>query len=148
MSQSDNKKSNVIQFPGTHRESNNNQEKPSPSKGSTPQVASIESLGNGIPTQQADFRAFALAAMSQRADIAGKILTDILGLSPQDAEKAGQYFIDQMRIDPNFMEQAMQLRVAVQNNAVNEGILLLLKCFNINGPNAIVAWETIKKKFT
>lgn len=148
MSQLDNNKSNVIQFPGTHSGSNNNQEKPSPSAAPIPQVANLESLRNGVPTQQADFRAFVLAAMSRRADIAGKILTDILGLSPQGAEKAGQYFIDQMRIDPNFMEQAMQLRVAVQNNTSNEGILLLLKCFNIKGPKAILVWETIKNKLT
>ncbi|HZJ65256.1 MAG TPA: hypothetical protein VFD36_17210 [Kofleriaceae bacterium] len=93
------------------------------------------------------FRDFAAAIMKGDVEGAGAVLQPLLGLPPDDARAAAQYFHGQSTAaGPAFMGKAMGLRTAIASGADAEISALLSDCFGLTDAPLATALATLKRK--
>lgn len=140
-------KSNVIQFPGLHRNKTNQGQKGGAiTSGIHPPAPDTDT--SEVANEPANFRTFSLAIMTGKPDIAAIILADMLSIDKQTALAASEHFLGKVSEDPSFFQKAMELRKHVAANKTNDGLMLIHECFSLQGPDAISAWQQIKTKFS
>src|ERR1044071_7733457 len=91
------------------------------------------------------FRDFAAAMMKGDGEAAGAVLQPLLGLPPDDARAAAQYFQSQAAsAGPAFMAKAMGLRTAVAGGSEAEIAALLRDCFGLADAPLATAVATLR----
>jgi len=76
---------------------------------------------------------------------AGLTLSALLGLSPQRGHQCARRFGEQLRDRPEFLSQAMGLRVELASGSVNTALSLLSECFGLDGLESAVAWNRLRQ---
>ena len=94
-----------------------------------------------VPT----FRDFARAI--QRGDTveAGSILSTLLDVSGATGETAASYFNSKLEFEPDLFSDVIQIRQEILEGRNNGALLLIDKCFKLNGLEALQALESMRK---
>lgn len=124
---------NVLKFPG----SNGGPAKSPPKK--------IEQDRSPL---KLDFAGFAIAIYNHRLDEAGEILAALLSVDLNFGKKAASFYYHLYQQDPKTQDKAMGLRSSIENGNINESLMLLYELFQIQGPVAITAIDSLKKRLT
>ncbi len=77
-------------------------------------------------------------------DLAGLILSQLMGISAETGLSAATFFSQKLESDPDMFARVMQIRSEIQGGKDNAAMVLLLECFNIAGLNAMQALENMR----
>ena len=94
----------------------------------------------------ATFRDFAGAVMRGDTATAAAVLRVLLGLGPEEAVAATDFFRDRVA-DPAFLPKAMGLRTAVTTGTDAEIAALLGDCFGLDGPARDAAVGALRQRY-
>lgn len=95
-----------------------------------------------------NFRDFAGAVMQKDTAAAGRVLEQLLALSPEGGLAAARHFDDQQtKVGPAFMMKAMGLRTAVTGGSDEEIKSLLGECFGLAGADADGAVAELRRRY-
>lgn len=93
----------------------------------------------------AAFEEFVQQVEAGEIELAGITLATVLSLTIARARECAVYFRDQMAADPQFLDSAMQLRVAIENQSTNDCLECLRFSFGLQGPERIRAFESLRQ---
>jgi len=95
-----------------------------------------------IPT----FQDFAASVQSGDLEAAGAILAELFGVDTPRGEQCAVRFAEQLAADAGFWEMAMQLRTELTSGGQNGALLLLQRCFGLNGFEAISVLQNLRAR--
>lgn len=95
----------------------------------------------------ATFKDFAFQIMLDKLDDATKTLGLLLDVDAESAERFAQAYHSKSKSDPMLMMKTMEIRNALDNKNMNDGIELIVYCFNMSIVEAIVAFTHLAKSY-
>jgi hypothetical protein len=103
----------------------------------------VEAIEDAVSTP-VSFQTF--AAQIQAEDIvgAGASLAYLFDISGPRAIRCAEHFLLQLRVDPNFLATAMQLRRELQSGGNNGALMLLYECFGLTGAESVGVYQALK----
>jgi len=130
MSDENDTKSNVIQFPGT--------------KALKKESGDQAGADSESSEPKADFRMFVQAIARGDIKSAEDTLHEIFGMNRDIAERATAHFVKKLSADANFVQEAMKLRFVIQSGTANECLMAIGQVFGLEGIEAISVFSKLQ----
>ena len=89
------------------------------------------------------FKGFHFAAAQGDHRSAADMLTTLLGIPADAARDCTQFYVKKLHEDPQHPFKTMSLREEAANGVTIQGMSLLYECFGLQGPLAVIAFQTI-----
>ncbi len=91
------------------------------------------------------FRDFAMAIQGGDTVEAASILSILLDASDATGESAASYFNSKLEFEPDLFSDVMRIRREILEGRDNGALVLIDKCFKLNGLEALQALEAMRK---
>lgn len=98
------------------------------------------------PATLPTFADFAQHIMAGNIHGASQVLSVLLDLSLERAQKCTEWFHRRMQSEENFLQQARKLRESVSASNVNDTLDLLWHCFGLQGFEAVAIWPRLRSQ--
>jgi hypothetical protein len=85
------------------------------------------------------FKDFHMQTMRGEMKDAAGALTKLLGISAQTSASAAEFYRSRIAADSNHMLKTMALKAAVDSGLTNDILHKLAECFDVQGPEALIA---------
>lgn len=95
----------------------------------------------------ATFKDFAFQIMLSKIQEATESLLILFKVDKEQASRFANHYYSKSKKDPMLMTKTMQIREALDHNNTNDGIELLIECFGMSAPEAIVAFSVLKSNY-
>lgn len=111
-----------------------------------PPSSVIYVAADGNSSTVPNFQDFVRYALANDVEQAGRVLADLLEVTPERGRQCAQRFRDQLRERPQFLHKAMTLRQELASGSINGALILLWECFGLQGMESIAALQTLKSR--
>ena len=111
-----------------------------------PPSSVIYVAADGNSSTVPNFQDFVRYALANDVEQAGRVLAELLEVTPERGRQCAQRFRDQLRERPQFLHKAMTLRQELASGSINGALILLWECFGLQGMESIAALQTLKSR--